>query len=299
LVVNASNNDKDWAWLNSVNEGTVRIDLQRPFARVQHRISLRDLRDRRYGSDCRVDIPLQGPRSTEILLALCDDEALGARIRGLPWSGLTQGVLGGFDVIISRTGYTGERIAYELFVHPEHSPAFWRSLQVVGEPLGLKPCGLAARDSTRTEAGLPLYGHEMAGEIGLNPADAGFSRYVKLWKPFFVGRSAFIAHEEHRDREVARFRMDDKGVRRAELGDPVVDRRGKVVGTVTSCAIDSEGYLTGQAVLPRNMTVPGTIIYIYQLGGGSRPIKTPGEIRLGARLPIPDSATVLSRFPKR
>jgi glycine hydroxymethyltransferase len=102
-------------------------------------------------------------------------------------------------VIISRTGYTGERIAYEIFVHPEQAPALWAKLMEAGEPFGLKPCGLAARDSTRTEAGLPLYGHELAGSLGLNPADAGFGSYVKLWKPFFIGRDGL-----HRSRADAR-----------------------------------------------------------------------------------------------
>ena len=62
LVVNASNNDKDWAWLNAVNEGRVQIDAERPFARIQHPATLRDLRDPAHGADCRVDIPLQGPQ---------------------------------------------------------------------------------------------------------------------------------------------------------------------------------------------------------------------------------------------
>jgi glycine hydroxymethyltransferase len=297
LVVNASNNDKDWAWLNAVNEGRVMIDSDRRFARILHPVALRDLRDLDNGDDCRVDVPIQGPRAMEILMTLCDDLALAERIKGLPWAGLTEGNLGGHDVIVSRTGYTGERIAYELFVHPERSPALWQALLEVGRPMGLKACGLASRDSTRTEAGLPLFGHELAGDLNLNPADAGFAGYVKLWKPFFVGRSAFIAHESERDREVVRFRMNEKGVRRPELGDPVLDRRGKVVGFVTSCAIDSEGYLLGQAVVPREMNSPGTAIRLYQLGGGKRRLKTPDHVKPGARLPMPDGATILSRFP--
>lgn len=299
LVVNAANNDKDWAWLTAVNEGRVLIDQNRPGARIQHPITLRDLRDPQWGTDCRVDIALQGPRSTDILLALCDDPQLAARIKGLGWARLTEGKLGNFDIIISRTGYTGERVAYELFVHPEQSPAFWQALLSAGESLDLLPCGLAARDSTRTEAGLPLYGHELAGPLQLNPADAGFGSYVKLWKPFFTGREAFIAHEKGRTQEVTRFRMDERGVRRPEQGDPVMDRRGRVVGWVTSCAIDSEGYLLGQAYLPVNMVTPGNTIYIYQTGGGSRPVRAPGEVKLGSRMPTPDSATVLTRFPSR
>ncbi|MDX1415720.1 MAG: hypothetical protein R3293_16100 [Candidatus Promineifilaceae bacterium] len=88
LVVNASNNDKDWAWLNAVNNSEVLIDETRPYARVQHRVTLRDLRDPIHGDTCRVDIPLQGPKSTEILLSLVDDTVLAQRIKKLPWAGL-------------------------------------------------------------------------------------------------------------------------------------------------------------------------------------------------------------------
>ncbi|MCA9972434.1 MAG: glycine cleavage system aminomethyltransferase GcvT [Anaerolineales bacterium] len=299
LVVNASNNDKDWAWLNAVNEGRVQIDAERPFARIQHPVQLRDLRDPQWGDDCRVDVPLQGPKSRDILLALADDAAFAGRLKRLPWAGVTRGSLAGFDVIVSRTGYTGERIAFELFVHPDKSPEFWMKLMEVGTPLGLLPCGLAARDSTRTEAGLPLYGHELAGPLDMNPGDAGFGSYVKLWKPFFVGRAAFLAREAARDRGLVRFRMNEKGVRRPEQGDPLLDRRGKVVGHVTSCAIDQEGYLLGQGVLPLSMMAPGTAVSVYQLGGGQRSIKAPTSLNLGARLPMPDAATVLTRFPSR
>ncbi|MCP4427019.1 MAG: glycine cleavage system aminomethyltransferase GcvT [Chloroflexi bacterium] len=299
LVVNASNNDKDWAWINAVNNGEVMIDAKRPFARIQHPVILKDLRDRQWGDECRVDIPLQGPASRDIVMAMCDDEALAKRVKRLPWAGLTEGKLAGFDVVVSRTGYTGERIAYELFVHPGKAPEFWNAVVKAGESFGLKPCGLAARDSTRTEAGLPLYGHELAGAHNLNPADAGFGSYAKLWKPFFVGRDAFIAHEEKRDRILVRFRMNDKAVRRPDTGDPVLDKRGKVVGTVTSCAVDREGYMLGLAIVPQSMRKVGTAVSIYQLGGGKRAIKTPKAIKLGARLPMPDGATVLTRFPSR
>lgn len=299
LVVNAANNDKDWAWLNAVNEGKVCIDEERPWAKVQHPAELRDLRDPQWGDAQRVDLALQGPRARDILLALTEDEALAERIKGLGWAELTEGEVAGFEVVISRTGYTGERVAYELFVHPEQAPAFWQAMMEAGEPFGLKPVGLAARDSTRTEAGLPLYGHELAGPLGLNPADAAFGSYVKLWKAFFVGREAFLAHEAERDQAVVRFRMNEKAVRRPELGDPILDRRGKIVGTVTSCAIDSEGYLLGQAVLPLAFAEPGTAIAIYQLGGGERSLRLPKSLEPGQRMPIPDGATVLSRFPSR
>jgi glycine hydroxymethyltransferase len=93
--------------------------------------------------------------------------------------------------------------------------------------------------------------------------------------------------------------MNDKGVRRPDGGDPVLDKRGKVVGTVTSCAIDSDGYLLGQAVVPVSMSAVDTAVSIYQLGGGQRAIRVPDSVKPGARLPMPDGATILSRFPSR
>ena len=300
VVVNASNNDKDWAWLNAVNEGRVSIDEARPWARVQQPAALRDLRDPQHGADCRVDIALQGPRSADILNTLAgSDAAFAKRLKAMPWAGVMRANPGGFDLIISRTGYTGERVAYELFVHPDRAVDLWNALLAGGESYGLKACGLASRDSTRTEAGLPLYGHEMAGALGLNPADAGFGSFVKVYKPFFIGRDAFVRHEATRDRDLVRFRMNDKGVRRPESGDPVLDRRGKVIGHVTSCAIDSEGYLLGQAIVPSALAEPGTPLFIYQMGGGVRPIKGVEHANLGNRLPMPDAATVQTRFPER
>ena len=254
MVVNASNNDKDWAWLNAVNNGEVLIDEKRPFARIQHPVTLRDLRDPAHGAACRVDVPLQGPKSTEILLSLVDDEALAQRIKTLPWAGLVEGHC--CRILISSSPAPATRanvLLMNCLSIPNKHPNFGQSWLRSGEPLGLKACGLAARDSTRTEAGLPLYGHELAGDLNLNPADAGFGSYVKLWKPFFIGREAFIAHEQERDRKIVRFRMNDKAVRRPETGDPVLDKRGKVVGTVTSCAIDEEGFLFGQALVPLDM----------------------------------------------
>jgi glycine hydroxymethyltransferase len=167
----------------------------------------------------------------------------------------------------------------------------------VGTPLGMKPIGLGARDSLRTEAGLPLYGHEMGGDLDLGVGQAGFASYVKPHKPWFIGRSAFVAQEAARTGEVVRFRFDEKGVRMAHLHDPVVDRRGKVIGVVTSCAVDAEGYLTGQAYLQLKSAVEGTPIGIFQ-SAAREPEVAPGSLRLGQRAPVPTAATVLSRFPR-
>jgi len=296
IVVNAANDEKDWAWLNAVCEGRVRVDNERPWARAFGRgVTLRNLRDPQAGADMRVDIALQGPRSRDILLALGCDEVTRRRILRLKRTQLTEGVVGGFDLVISRTGYTGEKMAFELFVHPEKAPALFEALLKVGEPFGLKPCGLGARDSLRTEAGLPLYGHEMGGELNLGVGEAGFGGFVKLYKPWFIGRAAFIAREQTRQREVVRFRFNEKNVRMAHLGDPVLDRRGRVIGVVTSCAVDREGYLLGQAVVERKYTAEGTPIFVFQ-SAPKQAGKAPADLRPGDRVPVPTPATVLRRF---
>jgi glycine hydroxymethyltransferase len=299
LVVNAANDEKDWAWLNAVREGQVRVDNDRPWALTFGRgCTLRNMRDPKQGDEMLVDLALQGPKSRDILLAMGCDEKTAARLRELPWAGLIEGVFGGFDLIVSCTGYTGERVAYELFIHPEKSVALWQTLIEAGEPFGLKPAGLGARDSLRTEAGLPLHGQEMAGELGLGVGDAGFAGYVKTYKPWFIGRSAFMEQESMRKSRIARFRFNDKGVRMAHYGDPVVDRRGRVIGVVTSCAVDRDGYLLGQAHLKREFAIEGTPIAIFQ--GASKKIGTaPAELSIGDQVAIPTPATVLSRFPIR
>lgn len=296
VVVNAANDDKDWAWLNAVREGRVQVDRERPWARAFGLgCRLRNLRDPAEGEEMRVDLALQGPRSRDILLALGCDEETAARLKTLKWAGVMEGVFGGLHLVVSRTGYTGERVAYELFVHPQRSVELWDRLLEVGEPFGLKPVGLGARDSLRTEAGLPLYGHEMAGEEDLGVGDAGFAAYVKVYKPWFIGRQAFLEQEAERKGEVVRFRFEDKGVRMAHYGDPVVDRRGKVIGFVTSCAVDQDGYLLGQAYLLRAYLKEGTPIAVFQ-GAPKTAGKPPAELQLGDRVPTPTPARVLSRF---
>ncbi len=305
IVVNASNNDKDWAWLNAVNEGKVSIDQNRPWARNTTPAVLRDLRDRQWGAECRVDIALQGPKSMAILQSICDKKADAAKLGKLPRTDVMRAKLRGFDVIISRTGYTGESIAYELFVHPDKTPDFWDLLIKVGTPLGLKPIGLGARDSLRTEAGLPLYGHELAGPLNMLPNDAGFASYVKVFKPFFVGRDVYLKHEAERKLDLVRFRMNEKSVRvpkgaaNIEMGgdmDYVVDKRGRVIGRVTSCAVDFDGYMTGQALIESKYAEPNTPIGI---AAATKDKKAADGLKIGDRIPSIDGATVLTRFPSK
>lgn len=296
LVVNASNDDKDWAWLNAVREGMVLVDNERPWTKgFGRKVILRNLRNPKEGEDMRVDIALQGPNSRDILLELGCDKETKKRLLKLRWADLCEAKLGGFDLIVSRTGYTGEKMAFELFVHPEKLVELWNTLLEAGAPLGLKPCGLAARDSLRTEAGLPLYGHEMGGEMNLGVGEAGFRHYVKTYKPWFIGREAFITRESQRKGKVIRFKFNEKGVRMAHSGDPVVDKRGKTIGFVTSCALDSEGRLTGQAFVESKYIKRGASILIFS-GASKKAGKPTADLVPGDKINIPNAAAVIRRF---
>ena len=295
MVVNAANEDKDWDWLNAVNERRVIIDQDRPWVQVEAQAVLRNLKDPTSGERQKRDLALQGPASLPTLQALTDDPELKAALCRVRRTELIECELAGIPLVVARTGYCGEEWGYELFVHPDECLRLWEAILEAGRPFGVKPAGLAARDSTRTEAGLPLYGHELAGPFNISPIEAGFPGYVKYHKPFFVGRDMLLAREESRTREMIRFRINQKGVRRPQIGDPVVNKKGQLIGHVTSCSIDSEGYLLGLAIVEKRYNVPETPIAIFPLGG-----KSLDEALLrGKRVALPVEATVLTRFPER
>ncbi len=320
LVVNAANTDKDWAWLQAVNRGEARLDNQRAWARPSFQADLKDLHDPAASYAWLADLALQGPRARDILLALLDDSRARVReavaeIQGrlltlkrtevmearIPSDRVPGGV---FDLIIARTGYTGERMAYEIFVHPDAMQILWERLIEIGAPYGLRPVGLGARDSLRIEAGLPLYGHELAGPLDLRPDDAGFGGYVKLHKPFFVGRQPYIEHalqsQSMSDRMViARFRIKEKGVRVPKQQDVITDSRGRVIGQVTSCAMDTEGYLVGQAYVKQRYVKPGAEINVVPRPTREDWDKPYNELELGDRLVVPTEAQVIRRFMRR
>jgi glycine hydroxymethyltransferase len=295
MVVNASNEQKDWDWLNAVNEGHILIDRDRPWIAPEAKAELHNLKDPAMGKKQKRDIALQGPASLETLQALTSDPALKAALARVRRTDLIECELAGIPLVIARTGYTGEDWGYEILVHPDDAIHLWEAILEAGEPFGVKPAGLGARDSTRIEAGLPLYGHELSGYFDITPVEAGFPGYVKYHKPFFVGRDVLLAQEESRKRELIRFRINDKGVRIPHTGDPVVNKKGKQIGVVTSCSIDVEGYLMGLAIVEKRYVEPGTPISIFALGG-----KTLDEalMRRG-RVALPAEATVQIRFPER
>ncbi|MFO7944459.1 MAG: glycine cleavage system aminomethyltransferase GcvT [Anaerolineales bacterium] len=293
MVVNASNEGKDWDWLNAVNNGDVLIDEDRPWIGVEASATLRNLKDPAVGEDQKRDIALQGPASLKILQALTTDPEIKAELARLPRTRFIECELVGIPLVIARTGYTGENWGFEILVHPEDMGALWTDILEAGEEYGVKPAGLACRDSTRIEAGLPLYGHELEGPFQITPIEAGFPGYVKYHKPFFVGRKALLEGEKDRDRELIRFRLNQKRARRPHMGDPVVEEHGKEIGQVTSCSIDEEGYMLGLAIVDRRYNDPGTPISIFPLRGES----LEDALLRRNRVTLPVEATILTRFP--
>lgn len=298
IVVNAANKDKDWAWLTGVKAGRVMIDKNRPSSIAYGRnVNLKDLSDPKHKDEMLIDLALQGKFSTKILLELGIEKKDINNFTELKRAALMKGKFGDFDLIVSRTGYTGENVGYEIFLHPEQAVAFWKKVLDIGEAYGLKPCGLGARDSLRTEYGLPLYGYELAGPLKATVGEAGFAYFVKTYKPWFIGRSAFISQEQERTKELVRFRFEEQRTRKAHLGDPVLNEKGKVIGAVTSCAIDSKGYFTGQAIVEKSYTKEGTVLMIYQ-NAPEKVNKSPSMLEIDDRILLPSRAIVLSRYMK-
>ena len=224
-VVNAANTEKNWVWLNGVNERQYEIEPDDPWAEAPIQVTLRDLKAEAEGDQRRLDLALQGPRSREMLARLTPDEDSRRRLRRLRAFDVGSFTLAGIDLEVAHTGYTGERVGFELLVHPDAANDLWHAILDAGFDDGVRPAGLGSRDSTRTEAGLPLYGHELGGELDLTPGDAGFGGFVKLYKPFFIGRSGFVAREKRRTSQIVRFAITDERVPIAREGDPVVDTR--------------------------------------------------------------------------
>ena len=161
-VVNAVNKDKDLAWLQQISGD---------------RLAVTDLSER------TAMLAIQGPRAQAILQALVPEDLSAVRrfgvlfARGEPFD----------ELIISRTGYTGED-GFEVIVAADAAETLYRQLLEVGKPEGIAPCGLGARDVLRLEAGLPLYGHEHTEET--NPIEAGEAMFVKFDAGDFRGREA-------------------------------------------------------------------------------------------------------------
>jgi aminomethyltransferase len=168
FCVNASNTDKDFAWMEQVLAESAITDVT--------------LINR---SDEFAQIALQGPKAETILAGLTD-----LVLADLVYYHFCEGVVAGVEMIVSRTGYTGED-GFELYLPASAAVEIWQQLMTAGAPHGLLPIGLGARDTLRLEKGYALYGHELSQEI--SPLEAGLAWITKLDKEDFVGKAALVA----------------------------------------------------------------------------------------------------------
>jgi glycine cleavage system T protein (aminomethyltransferase) len=172
-------------------------------------------------------IAVQGPAAARILAPLTDIPLDGVR-----YYASHRGLVAGRDVLLARTGYTGED-GFELFTAPGDAEHVWTALTGAGSGDGLVPAGLAARDTLRLEAGMPLYGNELGPDV--TPFDAGLGRVVTFAKPGgFVGRSALEARAQAGPRRVLVGLAG--GTRRVPRHGYAVLWDGQARGTVTSGA---------------------------------------------------------------
>jgi glycine hydroxymethyltransferase len=256
---------------------------------------LRNLKDPSAGKDQKRDLALQGPASLKILQSLTDDPELKKKLAKIRRTELISCELLEIPLIIARTGYTGENWGFEMLVHPDQMEKLWKAILEAGKPFGIKPAGLACRDSTRIEAGLPLYGSELAGPMDISPVEAGFPGYVKYHKPFFIGRDILLKKEKERQRELIRFRCTQKRSRKPDQGDPVVNPQGEEIGQITSCSVGEEGCLVGLAILDKNWGVPGSALQVLSLRGKSLQEGLGEKAKVSTQIDI----TVLERFPEK
>ncbi|TKJ47164.1 glycine cleavage system protein T [Candidatus Aerophobetes bacterium Ae_b3a] len=299
MVLNAVNEKKIWTWLNAVNSEKFLIDQDYPNKEVEGKAVLKNLKSSSSGKDQKADLALQGPNSAAILQKLAKEPELKRKLARIARNEFIETELTGIEMIISRSGYTGETIGYELYLHPENATLIWDLLLKEGQQFGIKPAGLGARDSTRIEAGLPLYGHELAGKHGITATEAGYGAFVKLHKPYFIGKKRLMERQAQRKMEIIRFKMKSKGIKMAKSEDPIVDERGQYIGRVTSCAL-VEGIQLGMAYVDKNFAQEGRKISIFMLARGGRisPEAPKDKLTRGDKVLLDQEAVVLSRFPE-
>ena len=207
LVINAANIDKDVAWIMKNAEGfNVEITDESP----------------KYG-----EVAVQGPKAEETV-----EKVLGLPVKDIAFYNFKTFDVDGEEIIVSRTGYTGED-GFEIYGSHDYIRKVWDLLMEAG----VQACGLGCRDTLRFEVGLPLYGDELSADI--TPIEASLSMFVKLDKPEFIGKEALAKQKaEGVTRRLVGFKMIDRGIPRHgyEIAAPDGTRIGHVTsGTMSPC----------------------------------------------------------------
>ncbi|OPH51958.1 glycine cleavage system protein T [Paenibacillus ferrarius] len=233
LVINASNIDKDVAWMQMNLAGQVEL------VNVSEDTAL---------------LALQGPLAEQILANVTD-----ARIHALkPFRFLNEVDIKGIKALVSRTGYTGED-GFELYIAEKDAVELWKLLLEAGREHGLVPAGLGARDTLRFEARLPLYGQELSQDI--TPLEAGLSFFVKLDKGEFIGRDVLAGQKANGlPRKLVGIEMLERGIPRPHY--PLY-AEGKQIGEVTT-GTQSPTYKTnvGLALIDSAYSALGTEVNV-------------------------------------
>lgn len=200
LVINAANIDKDFAWIEKQTEG-FNVDVKNE-------------------SEYYGEVAVQGPKAEATM-----QEVLGLDMTALKFYNFVTIHMDGEDVIVSRTGYTGED-GFEIYGSHDFTRKVWDKMMAAG----VVPCGLGCRDTLRFEVGLPLYGDELSADI--TPLEASLSMFVKFDKPEFVGREALWAQkQEGVKHRIVGIELEGNAIPRH--GYPV-EIDGKQVGEITT-----------------------------------------------------------------
>lgn len=205
LVINASNIEKDWQRLSSLN-----ADFGAHMENRSDSISL---------------LAVQGPKASELLQTLTEE-----KLEEIPYYHFKMGSMAGIsDVMLSNTGYTGAG-GFELYVANEDAEALWDAVMEAGQPFGLLPAGLGARDTLRLEMGFCLYGNDI--DDATSPLEAGLGWITKLDTDFV--NSAYLKEQKSKglNRKLVGFTMLDRGIPRQ--GYRIVDLKGNAIGEVRS-----------------------------------------------------------------
>jgi aminomethyltransferase len=237
LVINAGTREKDISW---VRENAKGFDCV-----------VEDL------SDAYTQLAIQGPRAIDVMRELTD-----ANLDGVKNYWFTHGTVCGLkDVLIARTGYTGED-GFEIYVPSDKttSAEVWTRVMDAGREFGLIPCGLGARNTLRLEAKMALYGHEISDAI--NVWEAGLDRYCKMDKGEFIGREALArAKAAGLKRTLVGLEMIDRGIARDEYC--CCTETGGAIGVITSGSPSPTlGKNIALAYVPPSLSAVGTPIYV-------------------------------------
>jgi len=203
-VVNASNIEKDWQWFNDQNI------MGATLANISNETCL---------------LAVQGPLATEALQGLTEVD-----LSSLKYYTFTVGTFAGIsEVIISATGYTGSG-GFELYLPSTHASQVWEKIMETGQPYGLKPIGLGARDTLRLEKGYCLYGNDLAHET--TPLEAGLGWITKFSKEFIGSELLQEQKERGLSKKLVGFEMKERGIPRKDY--PLLNQQGSIIGMVTS-----------------------------------------------------------------